>query len=158
MNKNLIVLCSLLLFLVSALPSSGQTYGLGFIFVEPTGLTAKMWLSNRQALAGGLGWASQTGNPLLIQVDYLPPSLFLLSDANLKVNFYYGLGGRLIFNGEAEGGFRFPFGFDFLAQRAPLNFFFEIVPILLFSPEARLILKGAIGVRYVFKASSGRRL
>lgn len=158
MNKKLMVLCSFLLILILALPASGQTYGLGFIFVEPTGLTVKMGLVNRQALVGGLGWASQSGNPLLLQIDYLPPSLFLLNDSNLKVNFYYGLGGRLIFNDGAEGGFRFPLGFDFLAQRAPLNFFFEIVPILLLSPEARLSLKGAIGIRYVFKASSGRRL
>jgi len=158
MNKNLIVLSSFLLFLISVFPASAQTYGLGFIFVEPTGLTTKMWLANRQALAGGLGWSSQTGNPLLLQIDYLPPSLLLLSDSNLKVNFYYGLGGRLILNGGAEGGFRFPLGFDFLAQRAPLNFFFEIIPILLLSPEARLTLKGAIGVRYIFKSSSGRRL
>lgn len=150
MHKKLVSLSWLFLLLILAFPALAQNYALGFIFVEPTGLSGKIWLGHRQSLAGAIGWASQKNNPLLIQADYLPPSLFLLSDANLKVTFYYGLGGRLVFNGEAEGGFRFPLGFDFLAQKAPLNFFFEIVPVLLLSPEARLTLKGAIGVRYVF--------
>lgn len=157
MNKRLISISWLSLLLISFLPASAQNYGLGFIFVEPTGLSGKIWLSHRQSLAGAIGWASQKNNPLLIQIDYLPPSLLLLSDANLKVSFYYGLGGRLVFDGEAEGGFRFPLGFDFLVQKAPLNFFFELVPVLLLSPEVKFTLKGAIGVRYVFGPSARRR-
>lgn len=149
-----------LFFLLFLLPNItfGQNYGLGFIFVEPTGITGKMWLAHRQSLSGAIGWASQKGNPFVLQFDYLPSHLHLLSDAYLQVNFYYGLGGRLLFNGEAEGGFRFPLGLDFLAQNAPLNFFFEIVPILVISPEAKLTIKGAIGLRYVFKTTTSRRL
>ncbi len=150
MEKRIITFCLIFFGIISSLPVSAENYGIGFIFVDPTGLSAKMWFGHRQSLAGAIGWASEKNNPLLIQIDYLPPSLHLLSDVNLKVNFYYGLGGRLVFNGEAEGGFRFPLGFDFLAQKAPLNFFFEIVPVFLFSPEAKLTLKGAIGIRYIF--------
>ncbi|MCX7975003.1 MAG: hypothetical protein N3B16_10985 [Candidatus Aminicenantes bacterium] len=139
------------LLIISAQFVLAQNYGLGFIFVEPTGLTGKMWLANRQSLSGAIGWASQKDNPLVMQFDYLPPSFHLLSDVNLQVNFYYGIGGRLLVNSGTEGGFRFPLGFDFLVQKAPLNFFFEIVPILLLSPEAKLNLKGAIGIRYIFK-------
>lgn len=156
MTKKLVSISWLFLLLISAFPASAQNYGLGFIFVEPTGLSGKIWLSHSQSLTGAIGWASQKNNPLLIQIDYLPPSLFLLSDANLRVTFYYGIGGRLVFNGQAEGGFRFPLGFDFLAQKAPLNFFFEIVPGLQLSPEARFTLKGAIGIRYVFGPSARR--
>lgn len=127
-----------------------EQYGIGFIFVEPTGLTGKIWMTNRHSLAGAVGWAGQKNNPLLIHVDYLLPAVLLLADDNLRIAFYYGLGGRLLLEGEAEGGFRFPLGLDFLARRAPLNFFFEVVPVFDLSPEARITLKGALGGRYLF--------
>ncbi len=150
-----LILSSFLLWGFS--PLLAQTYGLGFIFVEPTGLSGKIWLSNRHSLAGAIGWAGQKNNPLLIQVDYVPPSFLLLSDENLRVAFYYGVGGRLAFRAEAEGGLRFPLGLDFLPRRAPLNFFFELVPVINFTPEAKFTLKGALGLRYVFHSRAGRR-
>jgi hypothetical protein len=147
---------SFLLFLGFS-PLLAQTYGLGFIFVEPTGLSGKTWLSSRHSLAGAIGWAGQKNNPLLIQLDYLPPSPLLLSDENLRVAFYYGVGGRLVFRTETEGGLRFPLGFDFLPRRTPLNFFFELVPVINFAPEVKFTLKGAIGLRYVFQSRTGHR-
>lgn len=132
----------------------GQQNGIGFIFVEPTGITGKIWMASRHSLAGAVGWAGQKNNPLLVQVDYLPPPFLLLTDDNLRVAFYYGLGGRLVLEGEAEGGFRFPLGLDFISRTAPLNFFFEVVPVLDLSPKARITLKGALGIRYLFRAST----
>lgn len=140
---------SLLAFSISS-PLGAQQYGIGFIFVEPTGLTGKIWTTNRHSLAGAVGWAGEKNNPLLIQVDYLLPAVILLDADNLRIAFYYGLGGRLLLEGEAEGGFRFPLGLDFLARRAPLNFFFEVVPVFNLSPKARIALKGALGGRYLF--------
>ncbi len=155
-KKGVLLFLSLLLLLIFS-QLRAQQYGIGFIFVEPTGLTGKIWMASRHSLTGAVGWAGQKNNPLLIQIDYLPPPLLLLSDDNLRVAFYYGLGGRLVLEGEAEGGFRFPLGLDFLARKAPLNFFFEVVPVFNLSPKARLTLKGAIGVRYLFRASTVRR-
>lgn len=150
MKKGWVVLFLSLLTFAISLPLRAQQYGIGFIFVEPTGLTGKIWMTSRHSLAGAVGWAGEKNNPLLIQVDYLLPSVLLLADNNLRIAFYYGLGGRLLLEGEAEGGFRFPLGLDFLTRRAPLNFFFEVAPLFNLSPKARISLKGALGGRYLF--------
>ncbi len=143
------VLLVIFLFM-SARTVMGQRYGLGFIFVDPTGLSGKAWVSSQQAMAAACGWANQKNNPLLLQVDYLPLSYLALSDNNLRVIFYAGVGGQLKFRANAEGGFRFPLGVDFISRRTPLNFFFELVPVIEFSPEAKFVLRGALGLRYLF--------
>jgi hypothetical protein len=72
----------------------------------------------------------------------------LAADRNLDLDFYLGLGGKIIFRDEDVAWLRVPLGVDFLLRKSPLNFFFELVPSFNFS---KLKLFGAIGFRYVFQ-------
>jgi hypothetical protein len=137
------------LFLVLSVFSSAQTRrsGIGLIFIEPTGLTAKAWLSRSTALQGAVGWSPEKDNRLQISADFLFFNYPLQSDRNVNLDLYLGIGGKIVFRDNDQAGFRFPIGVDFLLRKAPLNFFFEIVPTFDLS-EIKLF--GAIGFRYLF--------
>lgn len=130
-------------------PASAQErrYGVGLILFEPSGVTAKAWLSRTGAVAGAVGWSAEEGHYLHLHADYLFYQNRLASDGNLSLSFYLGAGGKIIFRDEENAWFRIPLGLDFLLRRAPLDFFFEIVPSFNFS---RLKVFGAIGLRYLF--------
>lgn len=122
--------------------------GVGLVLFEPTGLTGKTWFAGSTALAGGIGWSTEENHYLHIHLDFLFLRQRLAADRNLDLDFYLGLGGKIIFRDEDMAWLRVPLGVDFLLRRSPLNFFFEIVPSFDFS-EFKLF--GAIGFRYVFQ-------
>ncbi len=45
---------------------------------------------------------------------------------------------------------RVEIGLTYIFERAPLDVFFEIVPLLDLTPETRGDVQGAVGVRYYF--------
>jgi hypothetical protein len=131
----------------AAWAQSGRV-GVGLVLFEPTGLTAKTWFSGSAALAGGIGWSAEENHYLHIHLDFLFLRQRLAADRNLDLDFYLGLGGKIIFRDEDVAWLRVPLGVDFLLRKSPLNFFFELVPSFNFS---KLKLFGAIGFRYVFQ-------
>lgn len=148
MRKALFVMTLISLFFLNSL-SFGQTqkYGIGLVIIEPTGLSAKAWLKNRMAIAGGIGWSSQEGHYLHLHVDFLFYSYHLAGDKNLDLMFYVGAGGKILFKEGDNAWLRFPLGMDFNLKKVPLNIFIEIVPSTNFD---EFHAWGAIGVRYLF--------
>ena len=59
------------LMLISAKPITAQDhgFGLGIIFGEPTGLSAKLWTSKVNAFDFGLGWSVGGDRSLIIKID-----------------------------------------------------------------------------------------
>jgi hypothetical protein len=149
MTKRILVALLFLLGLSTAGSAAGPgRFGIGIILFDPSGLSAKAWLSRSTALAGGIGWSAEENHYLHVHADFLFYSRRLAADRNLDLGFYLGAGGKIIFRDEDNAWFRVPLGVDFLLRKSPLNFFFELVPSFNFS---KIQLVGAIGFRYVFE-------
>ena len=76
----------------------------------------------------------------------------LINVASGSLPIYYGIGGRIKFDDEDENkiGVRIPIGLAYQFADAPLDIFFEIVPLLDLAPATDFGLNGAIGIRYFF--------
>jgi hypothetical protein len=145
------ILASVIFLLAaSALGSAAEPgrLGVGLILFDPSGLSAKAWLHRSTALAGGIGWSAEENHYLHIHADFLFFSRRLAADRNLNLDFYLGVGGKIIFRDDDNAWFRIPLGVDFLLRKSPLNFFFELVPSFNFS---KIKLFGAVGFRYIFQ-------
>ena len=146
----------------------GRKLGLGFVLGDPTGLSAKYWVSSTNALDFGLGFTNYGAGfgpscydsngvrhcygyfDTSVNVDYLWQSNIVRGSAQL--DWYIGAGGRVIIFGGR--------GFD-VAARAPIglalmfnnpNFlevFFELVPALYLLPPG-FTIEGGLGVRFYF--------
>jgi opacity protein-like surface antigen len=135
--------------LVSAAPAAQPgKVGVGLIFVDPTGLTGKAWLSGSAALAAGIGWSAEESHYLHLHLDFLFYRLGLAAGPNLELEFYLGAGGKFIFRDSDTAWLRLPLGIDCLLRRSAFHFFFEVVPSFNFS---RVKLLGAAGFRYAFR-------
>jgi len=139
----------------------GQTDGfwLGIIAGEPTGFSAKKWMTPSKAVDGALAW-SFIGDPAFhLHADYLGHANKWFDEFEGRLHFYYGLGGRFKLEGDGGGekhkdgddvrlGLRIPLGLTYLFADVPLDAFIEIVPVMDFFPETELGANAGIGVRY----------
>jgi len=70
-----------------------------------------------------------------------------------RLPFYYGIGGRMKFsenNNDNFIGVRVPFGLAYIFETAPVDIFFELVPVLDLAPDTDFDFNAALGVRYFF--------
>jgi len=151
--KNIIFLAAAVLILASGSYSQDKGFGLGIMVGEPTGISAKGWLSHTSAIAGGLAWSFVDGGSVHIHGDYLWHNFDLISP---KVPFYIGVGGRIKFKNADEVtdnyiGIRMPVGLDFFISKPTSDVFIEVVPIFDLTPQSVLTINGAVGFRYFFK-------
>lgn len=137
----------------------GKQFGFGIILGDPTGGTAKLWLTRDNALAFHLG-SSYFGRPR-IGVDYLWHFDAFTSDI---VNLYAGPGGVIGF-GKGGGGYwykdrfirtrdeaglggRAIFGVNVIPRRTPLEIFVELGVLIAFVPDFGSAADAAIGIRF----------
>ena len=138
-------------------------FGLGVIIGEPTGLSAKYWLSHDNALDFGLGWSvgsnwvgrdrghDYRGRRVHFHMDYLWHS-FNAIHSNQRFPLYYGIGGRLnTGTGYDESlALRGVIGIVWLPLNTPADIFIEVVPSLELLPGTGFGLDAGIGARYYF--------
>ena len=134
--------------------ASGQELGVGIIAGNPTGISVKKWLCEGNAVDGAVAWSFEGRDALQLHADYLWHQDF----PSPRVPFYCGVGGRVGFvegnrrhDGETRAGVRFPLGVTWLLDRAPVDVFFEVVPVFEVAPRTDLELHAAIGARYYFR-------
>ena len=63
-------------------------------------------------------------------------------------------GGRILNRTDQNSlnvGIRLPVGIEYLFQRAPLDVFLEVVPVLDLTPESTVDVNASIGTRYFFQ-------
>jgi hypothetical protein len=134
--------------------TSAQTdgFGLGIIVGQPTGLSAKYWLSSNNALDFGLGYSFEKNSRMSLHVDYLFHARNLFNTSE-NISLHYGPGGRLrlVEDGESRLGVRFDVGLTWVPRNSPVDVFLEIAPLLDIIPETKFSFNGGIGVRYYFK-------
>lgn len=124
------------------------SFGLGVMIGEPTGLSAKYWLTREQALDFGIAW-SFPAEAVHLHSTWLYHFPGLILDPRFTV--YLGLGGRIRVKEHPEEvrlGLRFAGGVEFVYQ--PFSAFLELAPIFELVPETGLDLEGGLGFRFYF--------
>jgi hypothetical protein len=157
----LIVICVIAMSVTYAQAKEGL--GLGIIIGEPTGLSLKKWIDDKQAIDAAAAWSFSENDSFQFHADYLVHNFSLLKYANIKkgrLPLYFGIGGRIKFKDENEGkgrndddtlvGIRVPLGISYLFAGAPVDLFGEIVPVLDIVPDTEFDLNAAIGARFYF--------
>jgi hypothetical protein len=151
---------SILPFMLMALVSCGtleakaKGLGLGIIVDEPTGISTKLWTGENTAIDAEIAWSQDGDDFFYLHGDFLFHDQHLSQDVKGKFLTYYGIGAKVEFADSNELGLRIPLGVDYIFPKAPLDVFFEIVPLLDLVPATEGDLKAAIGIRFVFGKGS----
>jgi hypothetical protein len=148
MKKFVLLIISALFTLNVLAQDSG--FGIGIIIGEPTGLSGKYWLSEKSAVDGGLAWSYLNEGAFHIHADILVHSYNLIHVSKGQLPLYLGLGARIKLASDTRIGARIPLGINYHFGSAPLDVFFEVVPILELIPATDFDINAAIGIRYFF--------
>jgi hypothetical protein len=135
------------------------TLGVGIIFGEPTGITAKLYIKDDQAIQAAVG-SALIGGGIQIHGDYVLHPYILQSRSSFVLPVYFGPGVRLIdyTNGRDDSSFaigaRLVGGLLFDFKNVPLDAFIEIAGVLEYEFKdgrgAAIKLNAGAGVRYYF--------
>lgn len=142
------------LFLSSVSFSQTNSFGVGIIVGEPTGLSMKVKMSENTAIDGALGWSFVDEGSVHIHGDFLLHDYSLISVDEGSLPVYYGVGGRIKLRNRDRGtdddriGIRVPVGLAYEFSSRKVDIFLELVPILDLTPKSRFTMNAAIGVRY----------
>ena len=132
---------------------SGGNTGLGIIFGEPTGVSFKYWTGRTVAIDAAAAWSFVNGGSFQIQSDLLFHSFDLFRVEKGRMALFYGFGGRFKTKTDTEGArlsFRVPIGISYEFERAPVELFLEVAPMLDVTPKTQGNVGGGIGFRYYF--------
>jgi hypothetical protein len=147
--KKLILISFIALFSAGVF-AQDSGLGLGIVFGEPTGLSAKLWTSERTALDAAVAWSFAGLGWLHIHADFLIHNYDLISVSKGKLPVYFGLGAFVGFSSDLSLGARIPVGLAYQFEDAPLDVFVELVPGLALLPGIDFYIGGGLGVRYFF--------
>jgi hypothetical protein len=152
---------------------ANKTFGLGLELGAPTGVTGKFFASSNVALDFGVGAIYSHyyyGDGLHLYGDVLFHPVSLASTPSFELPFYVGFGLRywefdycyqnLCTYDGATMGIRIPFGLAFDFNNAPLDFFFQLVPVIdfvdddyydRFGDRRHAGIDASLGLRFWFK-------
>ena len=153
MRKIYVILTAISFLLITNINLAQQKdFGLGVIPGEPTGISAKYWLTQGTALDFGLGYSFTSSNSLFdFYADYVFHDQDMIHSAE---NFivYYGPGARLKIREDTDSrlGVRGVFGILWIPRGTSFDLFVEVAPILDIIPATKFDFSGGIGGRYFF--------
>lgn len=139
----------LLTMVVFAAPAADNSIGAGFMLGEPTGISAKMYISKNDALDAAASWSFKN-DLLYLHVDYLRHYPGLFGRDLDPLTPYTGFGALVQLSDNPAFGARIPLGLSFFIPDTQLELFLEIGPALLLIPETDFDFTGGIGARYYF--------
>ncbi len=133
--------------------------GIGLMLGNPSGASYKVWLNNIAAIDAAVGVAQGDFD---IHATLLWHNFTWAKGINDRLikgitdsgdfPFYFGVGPRVLFQGNTEVGLRFPVGLSYLPNKTDWEFFTEVAPVLRFTPDTGIDADFAIGARYYFPA------
>ncbi|MEK6647488.1 MAG: hypothetical protein AABY84_12530 [Candidatus Firestonebacteria bacterium] len=126
----------------------GRNFGLGLELGDYSGVTAKIWTTDINALSMGIGFGPFTR----VHLDYLWHNFNVIKVDEGRLPLYYGFGGIIntANNVSTNFGIRGTIGMCYIFKNNNFDIFFELSPTLRFNPSSGLFLSGAIGGRYFF--------
>jgi len=156
----------LLIFAFGALTNStlahqNKPLGLGVVLGEPSGISARQWLSTDEALNFSLAYSLDKF--LFASVDYTWQFSHILRIQDAHLHPYIGVGAGIAFAGGAQGspfsgensssvgvGIRVPLGIEWIISGGRLGVFLEFVPGIGIVPGTFGFANGGVGIRYYF--------
>lgn len=150
MKKSLLafLVCGLLLVAAETTHAQDSNLGVGAVINNPTGLSAKYWVSDDLAVDAAFTFSlSDNFSDFYLHSDVLKHTDTIDSEA---LQLYYGMGLRLLwgdFYNEVNAGLRWPLGTEYTIAESNVKSFIELVPTLDFSPDASFFFGGAVGIR-----------
>ena len=164
MNRTLLTALAIASICIGVASARPQGFGLGLMGGNPSGLSAKVWTSDRVALDAGLGYSLWYGRALHFHGDVLwhTNSLLQSSDDGF-LPLYIGVGARVVMADNNDYpdmriGLRVPFGLEYVFNSVPIGLFVEVVPTFdvtgvpsshgFFGPS------GSAGFRYYFSGTA----
>lgn len=146
-------LLAILFFLASnvspqELPERVPRYEAGVIIGQPTGLSAKYWVSRLTAFDAALAWSFANG-ALEIHTSLLYHLFYIDVDRD-SFPAYLGLGPVFYLRDDTAIGARIPIGITYLFEDVPISLFLEIAPVIEIIPESDIEISGGTGIRIVF--------
>lgn len=152
--KRLVLVLLLSVFSLGGAFAETETFGLGVLLGEPTGISAKLRLDSTSALDAAAAWSFIGDGAFYFHADYLFHFNDVLFVDPGELPVYVGIGGKILLKDEPRLGARIPLGLAYEFEGAPLDVFFEIAPGVGLFPETDVDFGGGIGIRYYF--GSGR--
>lgn len=145
----------LLTFLFLSVDVRAESFGLGAVIGDPTGLSAKMWLDQVHAIDGAFAWSLNGPSALHVQSTYLVHDLSFFHLGRHPMNLYYGAGGRLSsYSGNSKSGLgiaaRAPVGVSYQFRNPSVELFGELAAILELVPSTNVFINLGIGGRFYF--------
>ncbi|MBN1150037.1 hypothetical protein JXA84_02320 [candidate division WOR-3 bacterium] len=154
MKKIALIILTAVILPVSVF-SQTKRFGLGIVVGEPTGFTAKYWLSPVNSLNGAVAWSVFDDNSfeaLYLHIDHVFYYYDLFRVQTGKAPVFIGVGGRFYFpkHDDTKIGFRIPMGLAYMFDQVPIEIYGEIAPVINIVPETDVDLDGGVGFRYFF--------
>lgn len=131
--------------------AKANSFGLGFIAGEPTGISGTLWLDGTRSVNMAAAWSLVDEEALHLHADYVMHDFGPVQVERGQFPLYYGVGGRVKLADEARLGMRGVFGLRYLFDGPPLDAFIEIVPLLDVVPETDLNFNASFGMRFYFQ-------
>jgi hypothetical protein len=135
------------------------TLGVGIVLGEPTGVSAKLYLKDDQAIQAAVG-AAFIGGGLAVHADYVWHPYVLQNRDSFTLPLYIGPGVRAMEYSTGGGMSYFALGlrgvvgmlFDF--KTVPLDTFVEVAPVLEYGFQSNkgvgVAIEADAGIRYYF--------
>lgn len=157
--RQAMALAAILVAVFSTNVCANGDLGVGVMVGEPTGLSVKYWLDDRQAIDGAAGWSFSGKDSFHLHADYLVHRFDFFdhpedAEGLAGTAFYYGVGARLKdkdHDDDTAFGIRIPLGITHLFDDAPFDLFAEVVPLVDLTPDVDLDLNVAVGLRFYFR-------
>ncbi|MES2965574.1 MAG: DUF3996 domain-containing protein [Bdellovibrionota bacterium] len=149
--------------------SAAGPFGFGIVLGDPTALTGKYNLDDRNAFDFGLAFDFSKWNLIYGDWHYMFPGGFRGNNSFVnQLSPYVGVGGILVmsnqdtietrkqryFNSTTDSrmalGVRIPLGIEWRTPNVPLGVFIEIVPGIIVIPQTTSFTNAGLGVRYFF--------
>jgi hypothetical protein len=148
-GRSMVIAVMAVMVLAGSAASQGS-FGLGIILGEPTGVSAKLWLTDRTAVDAAAAWSFSDEAAFHLHADYLFHNFDLISVEKGKLPVHFGVGARVKFENKSKFGVRIPIGLTYIFDGAPFDLFVEVVPILDLIPDTEFEANAAIGARFFF--------
>lgn len=149
MKKLLIAAVAALCIALPAEAKQGGNFGLGFQLGDPSGLSAKLWLSHTNAADFQLGF-SPYGDWMFLKADYLWHSFNLIPVSAGQLPLFYGMGAMMSVAHRPGVGVEGVVGLEYLFPSAPLDVFIELAPGAFIVPATEGHVSAGIGMRFFF--------
>jgi len=135
----------------------GKSTGVGFVVGDPTGIVLQVNANTLNPIDFGAAYAWD--HWFQFWGDYTfhyPRWMSNLVKSRSPIDAYWGVGAAILAadNRYYSGSFgllaRIPFGLEMKLETAPIGFFVELVPAILFAPATNFYFQAGLGLRFYF--------